>query len=117
LAGGLLWCLLLTVLTSLFLPAGSFLFIWPFFFGLIALASGVLVRHQNPASARLLAVVAVCVVPGALILAPIIYLTLIAVTLRSVTSLLLLALPAALILVLLTPQLQVLTPPSKKAST
>jgi peptidase M28-like protein len=37
LLGGLCWWLLLTVLTSLFLPGASYLFAWPFFFTLAGL--------------------------------------------------------------------------------
>lgn len=105
LAGGLLWWSLLTVLTSLFLPGGSFLFVWPLFSGLLALALGLVVPRRHPLAAKHVAALAVCVLPGALLFAPVVYLTLIAFTLRSVTSLPVLAVPAALLLVLLTPQL------------
>ncbi len=115
LAGGLVWWLLLTLLTSLVLPGGSFLFVWPFFFGLLALTLGFAV-DPHTVSTRRLAVLAVCVIPGALISTPIIYLILITFTLRPVTSLPVLALPVALLLVLLTPQLEVLTPARKKPS-
>src|SRR5437762_10591344 len=37
LAGGLCWWLLLLVLSSLFLPGGSYLFTWPLLFSLLGL--------------------------------------------------------------------------------
>ena len=117
LTGGLLWWLVLTVLTSLFLPGGSFLFVWPLLSGLLALALGLVVPRQQPVATKHLAVLAVCVLPGTLLFAPVIYLTLIAFTLRSVTALPVLALPAALLLVLLTPQLALLTAARKKLFT
>jgi hypothetical protein len=116
LAGGLLWWLLLTGLSSIVLPGGSFLVFWPLLFGLVALAFGLAGPPQNSAATRRLALLAVCVLPAAILMAPIIYLTLIAFTLRSATVLPLLALPAVLLLALLTPQLQLLNAPGKKLS-
>ena len=77
LAGGLLWWLLLTVLTSLFLAGGSYMFTWPLFFSLVGLVTLLLRwKQQEPLSPTSLAACLVCTFPSIFLIAPMVYLPL-----------------------------------------
>lgn len=105
-AGALTWWLLLLVLTSVFLPGGSYLFTWPLLFALAAfaiwIASGKLWRR----SAGIIAVVLVCAIPGVILFVPLVYLLLAALSLKMAPLLLL---PVALLLGLILPHLKATT--------
>lgn len=68
-AGGLFWWLALTVASSVGLPGGSYLFLWPTLFGLIALAAAIFARPGSLAergSAYLAALPALALLPPTL---------------------------------------------------
>lgn len=105
-AGGLLGWTLPLIVTSLFLPGGSYLFTWPPFF--VALGLGYLFLTGAPGqlkegrSALLLA----CAVPGVLILAPLTYLLFVSLGMELLAPTLVMA---ALLLTLVLPSLNLLT--------
>jgi hypothetical protein len=72
-AGALLWFLILTVVTTLVTPGGSYLFTWPLLFGLVSF--GWVVTGREPAGPKTGAALlpALCAVPGVLLLVPVIY--------------------------------------------
>jgi Peptidase family M28 len=72
--GGLLWWVLLMVLTSLFLPGASYLFTWPLLFSLIGLGVTFVEPAQDRFSLRTLVLISLCAIPGLLLLPPLIYL-------------------------------------------
>jgi Peptidase family M28 len=69
--GALLWWLILMVVTSIFLPGGSFLFHWPLLFSLIGLA-WMIWAPQSKSSLNLL-ILGLSSVPGIVLVIPIIY--------------------------------------------
>ena len=77
LVGGLLWWLIILVLSSLFLPGGSYLFTWPLLFSLFALAATFVIKSravpENQETRLKLAIVfALGALPGLLLLVPLI---------------------------------------------
>jgi hypothetical protein len=89
--GAYLWPLLLLALTSLFLKGASYLFTWPLLFNLGA-AGFVLVRKRREiVSTKHLMLFVVGSVPGIILLSPLIYLTSVALTLRSFGALIAIA--------------------------
>jgi hypothetical protein len=72
--GGLLWWVLLMVLTSLFLPGASYLFTWPLLFSLIGLAVIFAEQSGDGFSLRTLVLISLCAIPGLLLLPPLIQL-------------------------------------------
>jgi hypothetical protein len=106
LAGGLAWWLILLVLTSLFLPGGSYLFAWPLLPALAALAARTGPWKFWKRSVGGAAVLLACAVPGVILFAPLIYLLLAALTLKAAPLVLL---PVALLLGLILPHLYAAT--------
>lgn len=104
-AGGLLWWVLLLVMTSFYLPGASYLFLWPLFFSLIWLAVKLARKDGRPASLMLLALLAVCAIPGIILLAPMIYQMFVGLTLAWVALILVLV---VLLLGLLVPHLDLI---------
>jgi hypothetical protein len=74
LGGALVWWALALVLTTVLLPAGSYLFAWPFLCALIGLAYLVLRRSAETTGRAGSFVSALCAAPGFALLAPIVYL-------------------------------------------
>ncbi len=72
--GGLIWCAILTGVTSWWTPGGSYLFGWPLLFSLIALGLVFVLSLPGDFSTKYLPVFAVAAVPAIVLLAPIIYL-------------------------------------------
>jgi len=93
-AGALAGWLLLLVLTSVFLPGGSYLFAWPLLMALAAFA--LWMRRRSGRIAVLLA----CAIPGVLLFVPLVYLLISALTFKMTPILLL---PVALLLGLILP--------------
>jgi len=91
--GALLWWLIVGTLVSWYTPGGSYLFVWPMLFNIAI--SGVLISTRQPTSISIgrLSIMLVCMVPSILLLVPMIYLTLVGLTLSS-------AGPAIILLVL-----------------
>ncbi|MCP4540465.1 MAG: M20/M25/M40 family metallo-hydrolase [Chloroflexi bacterium] len=79
--GGLLWWLVLTVLTSLCLPGSSYLFAWPLLFSLVGLGSTFVLQEQGSVPVKRLVILSVCAIPGIVLLAPMIYLIFVAMSL------------------------------------
>ncbi len=80
LVGGLCWWALLLVLSSLYLPGGSYLFTWPLLFTL--LGAGVLfaLEPDGALPQQLAIVLLLCAVPGVLLFVPLIYQIFLALT-------------------------------------
>jgi hypothetical protein len=106
LAGTLILWAVLAICTSLFLPGGSYLFTWPLVSGLIAAACVFAVERRETFLGP--AALSVGAVPAVLLFAPVVHLSLQAFTLRSAASVVVVALPAVLVLGLLTPHLSLL---------
>lgn len=70
--GGLLWWLLLATLTSLFLPGGSYLVLWPLILSLLAVAFALLSSDPKLSPTALVALL-LPAVPSLLLLAPAVY--------------------------------------------
>jgi len=80
--GALLWWLILMVITSFFLPGGSFLFHWPLLFGLIGLGWTILAPQRKTSSSLNLLILGVCAVPVIVLLVPAIYQIFVGLTLN-----------------------------------
>jgi len=105
--GGYLWSLILLALTSLFLKGGSYLFTWPLLFNLGALGF-VLARKRRPIfSSKHLVLQVAGAMPGIILFIPLVYLTLVALTLRSLGALIAIAGTMVLLLGPLTPHFAV----------
>ena len=71
LAAGALTCwLCLTVLTGLFLPGASYLFMWPLVFSLLGLGYTFVSEDRDALSVKKLAVLTACALPGIILLTP-----------------------------------------------
>jgi hypothetical protein len=81
--GGAMWWLLLAIVTTLLVPGASYLFVWPALLGMLGLLD--LFRrtwpHQGPGGPAVLAL-GLNVLPGVLLLAPIMLLIYISLTIR-----------------------------------
>jgi hypothetical protein len=91
LAGGLIWWLLLTVLTSLFLAGGSYMFTWPLVLSLVGLVTLLGSKKQEPLSPIYLAVLLVCSLPSIFLVAPMVYLLLAGLTFKASAAVMMLA--------------------------
>lgn len=81
LAGALLWWWLLLLVMALLLPGGSYLFVWPLLFGLITLCVLLRSGREQPKTAGEILVFLLGVVPGMVLLVPMIFLLLTGLTL------------------------------------
>lgn len=72
-AGGLLWFVILLPATALILPGGSYIFTWPLLFSLAALGWIMFGRRTGPAKAGDGVFLALCAVPGIVLLVPMIF--------------------------------------------
>ena len=73
LAGGMLWWVILTVVSSLYLPGASYLFLWPLLFSMIGLSLLLVVRSDRSSERKLLPVLYLCAMPGIVLVVPAIY--------------------------------------------
>lgn len=105
-AGGLLWWLVLTLLVSFLMPGGSYLFLWPLLFALAGL--GLLFQWKEKRSGKVLAVLALCAVPGLILLTPTIHQLFVALTLNAASVVVVLV---TLLLGLLVPHLGLMARP------
>lgn len=110
--GALIWWLLLLVLTTIYLPGVSFIFLWPSLFSLLGLAFLILSKDENPTSTRNFIALAATSLPAIAILCPVIYLLPIALGMSFVWLPMILV---ALLVSLLVPQLHLVTRSSKLA--
>jgi Peptidase family M28 len=106
-AGGYLWSLLLLVLTSLFLKGGSYLFTWPLLFNLGALGFVLARKRPEIFSIKHLVLQVAGAVPGIILFSPLVYLTSVAFTSRSIGALIAIAGTMVLLLGPLTPHFAV----------
>lgn len=109
--GALLWWLVLAVLTSLFLPGASYLFVWPLLFSLIGMAVLFAPKNQENVLMRRFIVLLLCAVPGIVMFAPLIFMLFVAMTLSFAVPIML---SVVLFLGLLVPQLALMATPSKR---
>ncbi|HEX8174595.1 MAG TPA: M28 family metallopeptidase [Pyrinomonadaceae bacterium] len=108
--GGLLWWLILMMLTALLMPGSSYLFTWPLLFSLAALGIVFISKEQRPVSWKQFIVFSVFAIPGILIFAPMLYQTFAALAFGLTGIMMVLV---VLSLGLLLPQLQIMTAPGK----
>jgi hypothetical protein len=104
--GALLWSLLLSVVTSLLLPGGSYLFVWPLFFSLLGLGWLLYFPAQAADPWRRAIALSLTALPSLLLLPPSLYLLFVALTVQEAA---ILSTIVALSLGLLLPHLHLLT--------
>jgi hypothetical protein len=109
-AGALLWFLLLTIITSLFVPGASYLFAVPMLFGSLALGLTFVLPRERPVSALNSVVLTLLAVPAIVLFTPLIYIMFAGLTLRLSGAVIVIV---ALLLGLLIPQLSELARPKK----
>ena len=80
--GAILWWLLLTLIVSVFIPGGSFLFHWPLLFSILGLAWLIWTPEDKKFSSQL--ILALCAVPAIVLWVPVIYQIFIGLTLNFV---------------------------------
>jgi peptidase M28-like protein len=73
LAGGMLWWVILTAASSLYLPGASYLFVWPLLFSILGLWLMLTVGRDRGSERKLLAVLCLCAMPGIILFVPAIY--------------------------------------------
>nr|QEO74493.1 acetylornithine deacetylase [uncultured bacterium] len=71
--GALVWWLILTAVTAVLLPGGSYLFSWPLLFSLVGAGYYFYSRPEGALPAKLLAVLILTPMPAVVLLAPTIY--------------------------------------------
>jgi hypothetical protein len=103
--GALLWCLVLMVVTTVFLPGASYLFSWPLLFSLAGLGYCFSAGPDSSVSWKLFAVLIVASIPGIILVAPAIYHVSIALPMSMMAGVMILA---ALTLGLFVPHLEVI---------
>jgi hypothetical protein len=109
-AGALLWWLLLTVITSIFLPGGSFLFLWPLLFSLIGLGWMILATDRNKSNSLNLLILSLCAIPGLVLFVPTIYQIFLGLTLTWIPAVIAMV---VLLFGLLIPHLSLIAAPFK----
>jgi hypothetical protein len=73
-AGTLIWWLILMIVTSIFLPGGTFLFHWPFLFSLIGFGWMIFASKDGKKSSLLTPLIlGLCALPGIILFAPTIF--------------------------------------------
>ncbi len=107
--GGLLWWLIMLVLSGLFLPGGSYLFTWPLLFSLCGLVGIFALKngpngHSLPLNLAIL--LSLCALPGVVLFVPLIKQIFIALTVNMIWATMIFA---VLLLWLLIPLLEFLT--------
>ena len=86
--GALLWWMILTILVSLFFPGASYLLTWPL---LVMLVGHAIIFAGNELSSTMkILILALCAVPGVLLLSPVLYLVFLAMTLNASIAVMLL---------------------------
>jgi hypothetical protein len=108
--GSLIWWLILMILTSIYLPGGSYLFTWPLMFSSLGVMALVVGNDQRPSSVKLLTMLALCGIPAIVLFTPIIYLLFVSLTIRLSAAVMVMV---VLLLGLFTPHLYLLTTPNK----
>lgn len=108
--GGLLWWVVLLVLTSFYLPGASYLFTWPLVFSLIGLGVKLSLKNDAAASFKSWAILCLCAIPGIILLAPSIEQVFVGLTLNWIGLVMALV---VLLLGLLIPHLDLITAANK----
>ncbi len=82
--GGLLWWVILMVLTGLYMPGGSYLFAWPLLFTLVAVGVGLIASSTPDVNVKQHLVLSLlCALPGIILSVPVIRLAFTGLTLKS----------------------------------
>lgn len=89
--GALLGWLLLSILSIVYLPGGSYLFTWPLLFSLVAVGVMLIPEGQEPITGRQFIVLSLCAIPGIVLWVPVIYMTYLAIGLSRTAVLVALA--------------------------
>jgi hypothetical protein len=106
--GALLWWLILMVVTSFFLPGGSFLFHWPLLFSLIGLGWIILAPESKTNGSLNLLILSLCAVPGIILVVPTTYQIFVGLTLNWVALVIAMV---VLLFGLLVPHLRIIAAP------
>ena len=106
--GGMFGWLILVFLTSLFFKGGSYLFAWPLLFNSLAIGFTLLYRESAPPSILSAVVITLLAAPAILLIAPMIYLTSMALTINSLLFSIVAAVSVVLVTVPFIPLLHVL---------
>lgn len=81
--GGLIWWLVLAVASSVYFPGASYLFVWPLLFILLGILTVFARKKQDFTQPRVAGILCLSVVPGLIVLAPVINLLFVALTISS----------------------------------
>lgn len=110
LAGGMLWWLILTIVTSLYLRGASYLFMWPLLFSMLGLLLMLTVGGNQRPERKLLLVGYFYAIPVIIVFVPAIYQIFQALSLSMIEPLML---AVALLCALLIPHIQLITTEKK----
>jgi Peptidase family M28 len=80
--GAILWWMLAMLVTSVYLPGGSYLFTWPLLFSIVGLGISLTFREQGSHAMRRCVVLALATFPALVLLTPTISLLFVSLTLR-----------------------------------
>jgi hypothetical protein len=108
--GGLLWWLILTLASTLYLPGGSYLFAWPLAFSLAGLAITFTLKDQQASSSKRFIALSLFALPGIILFTPMIYLIFVGLTLQMSAVAMVMV---VLLLGLLVPHLGLMGAPNK----
>jgi len=109
-AGALVWWMLLTLFVSISLPGASYLLLWPLIFAILGLAGYCVLKYRRRHTGYGIVFLLVGVVPGLMLLAPLIYQLSISLTFNWIW---LIAIVMLLQLGLLVPHLAIITRSAK----
>jgi hypothetical protein len=108
--GALLWWMILMLVTSVYLPGGSYLFTWPLLFSMMGLVIVFARKGPQPHTVQHFAILSLSAMPGILLFTPIIYLMFISLTLRLSGAVMVMI---VLLMGLLMPLFDIMTTPAK----
>ena len=108
--GALLWWLLLTLVTSVFLPGATFVLHWPLLFSLLGLGWLILAPQKKMSNLLNALILSLCALPGIILMAPLIYQIFVGLTLNWSAAIVALV---VLLCGLLLPQLRLIAAPFK----
>ena len=110
LVGGVLWWFILLAVTTVYLPAASYIFMWPLFLTLAAVMVTLISNRPELSTWQSAALFSISVVAAVIIFAPIIYLVFIGISLSALPALMV---AIAILLVLVVPTLGLIASPRK----
>jgi hypothetical protein len=109
--GALLWWVMVMLVTSIYLPGGSYLFTWPLLFSLVGLGLAFVLQAQKSLTVLHCVVLLLAAIPGIVLLTPTIYLLFVSLTLRLSGVVMVMV---VLLLGLLIPLFNLMPPPAQR---